>query len=495
MLSHPCRLGLLTAASCCALAAAEPVSAARFGADFLSGRASVLIIGDSTNNPRGAGNFVPYYEAILRELPVGTPVCGFRVSGSTGNTAVNHYVRFAGGSTGQMVEGGIRPKTPSAPVTGSAYAPPGYRNQFQIVPGGSLPSTRFIAMGMTNFDEISPAAVRAWAGEDVTIRTPFVVSPDGTTLPRLSMRLLSDHEGLAGNAVHAFSAAPLRDLDLPRTHWGLHAVDAEFASPQTTRIGVQFGGDSDADDADEGGRVVSWCDHIVFSPAYRGTDRGLYLDSVSIGGFSAFDHAATLGTESLAAYMKMAPRPANWVMVWLGQNTEIDEWNGSMLPAFAERIEAIADTAIAAAAHAGQPEPSVVLVVPPLASGSHPARRFTAMGEACADLAHARGWEVVDLHAWVGSSLRDVDEAFTGDGVHPSLPGATHVARVLLDGLACSRADFDGDGRRTAYDLIGFVSAFASSAPGADLTGDGVVNVFDLIAFLDEYARDCPAWD
>jgi len=72
---------------------------AQFARDMFASRASVLILGDSTNNPRGNPNFGPYYEGFIEALPDEIDLCGFRMSGSTGNTGLNQYLKLLVGST------------------------------------------------------------------------------------------------------------------------------------------------------------------------------------------------------------------------------------------------------------------------------------------------------------------------------------------------------------------------------------------------------------
>jgi len=62
--------------ACAPLAGAQvELMNANFARDVYASRASILIIGDSTNNPRGSGTYVPYYEAIIQALPEGILIC------------------------------------------------------------------------------------------------------------------------------------------------------------------------------------------------------------------------------------------------------------------------------------------------------------------------------------------------------------------------------------------------------------------------------------
>ncbi len=231
-----------------------------FARDLYASRASVLIIGDSTNNSEGAGAFVPYYEGLIQALPDEIEVCGFRTSGSTGNTGVNHYVSFVGGTTSQMVDNHIAQRTEEFPVGSTAYAPPGIRNEFTLLPGGHLFSySRFAAIGYTNLGGILPRA-DGWALDStLVVRTPFYTAPGGTMIERFSVFPLIDRDGSAGDQVYDFERGVQTDVEIDQATLGMRHIDVVFHQPQTSRIGVMFAGDLDTSDDDEPGaftRVV-----------------------------------------------------------------------------------------------------------------------------------------------------------------------------------------------------------------------------------------------
>ncbi|MGD1916108.1 MAG: GC-type dockerin domain-anchored protein [Phycisphaerales bacterium] len=68
-------------------------------------------------------------------------------------------------------------------------------------------------------------------------------------------------------------------------------------------------------------------------------------------------------------------------------------------------------------------------------------------------------------------------------------------ALVLIDSLeirvACD-ADFDDDGRLSAFDFLAFFNAFEADDPTADFDGDGALTVFDFLLFQNAFDAGCP---
>lgn len=463
-----------------------------FARDVLSGRASILIVGDSTNNPSGAGIFVPYYESLLRRLPTSVPVSGFRISGSPGGLAVGGYVNFVGGSTAAMVGGALGTHDPTIAVSDQTnYVPPGVRNDFTVLPGASLPSGgRFVSLTVEDLSEICPAGVLQWPGRDLVIRTPIVVGPgDAEMLQTFDMQTLTDFDGVPGG----FDASPPETIETTSVDWGLRGIDIVYKQVPSLRFGLRMGGDHDPDDGDEGGRTFSWLHHTLFDQQAALSDRGLYLDSISVGGFSASTHASTLQQQSLRDYVALSPRTPNWIVVWLGQNMTPDEWNGSLRPIFFERLQQITDLAIDAALAADPDrEVRVAIVVPPQVSGVYPSVRFTAMQQQAAVFAADRGWAFLDLFGTIGTALADIDPSYSTSGIHPRLGGSEFVADVWYEVLECARADMNGDGLRNFFDVSDYLAAFGSSDLEADFDGDRDLDFFDISAFLAAFSAVCP---
>jgi len=467
---------------------------ANFARDVYASRASILIIGDSTNNPRGSGTYVPYYEAIIQALPEDIDLCGFRVSGSAGNTGVNGYIRFNGGSVSQMVGGRVSQRAPDVPVHGSDIAPPGYRNEFTMIDNGVLSSAgRFASVGLTNLDGVYSNADEWVSGTTIVLRTPFFVNDNATTLDSFSIIKLTDHDGTAGTNVGAFESGIHKYVPLDTDRTGLQAVDAQFINPQTTRIGVRFSGDVDTDDANEAGKTIAWTDHMLFDLDQAVQDHGFYLDSVSIGGYTPKDHMDSLDKGMLSEYLRVMPRQANTLIVWLGQNSELDEWTGVLHPVWTQRIESIVDTALQAAHDAGiSTPPTPILITPPGADVFYPDSRFTAMNAALGEIATRRGWGHIDLQTLLGNSLIKIGPDMLGPGPHPSQAGALLVVNKLYEHLDCLRAEYTGDHVRDFFDVSAFLDLFTKGDNQADLTGDGVFDFFDVSAFLDAFNAACP---
>ncbi|PCI06916.1 hypothetical protein COB72_11215 [bacterium] len=467
---------------------------ARFARDVYASRASILIIGDSTNNPRGAGAFVPYYEGFIQTLPEEIELCGFRVSGSTGNTGVNNYIKFGGGANSQMEGNTVFQRSEGIPVGNTGHSPPGYRNEFTIIDGGVMPSAgRFASIGFVNLEGIYPYADQWIQDATLVIRTPFFTTPDDTMLTEFSMALLNDHAQVAGLNVYAFSEESVQDIVLTKNQFGLEFVDAIFDQPLTSRIGVRFAGDLDTDDANESGKRSAWADNILFDQSRAMLDTGIYWDSISIGGYTARDHAESLDPLILDDYFAMAPRQFRTILVWLGQNALMDEWNGIVQPVWIERIEAIADLAIQAAIDSGASYiPVPILITSPMADGDYPSVRFSAMSVALEEIANRRGWGHIDIHALVGSSLTSIDASFDGPGPHPSQAASLYLGELFYNHLNCLRAEFTGDELLNFFDISAFLTLFVDQDPDADFNGDGVHNFFDISAFLTAFSADCP---
>ncbi len=487
------------AGACTPLAGAQvELVNANFARDVYASRASILIIGDSTNNPRGAGIFVPYYEAMIQSLPEGIELCGFRVSGSTGNVAVNNYIRSSGGSTSQMVRGGLSEYSPDVLIHGVNTSLPGYRNEFTVIENGGLsPAGRFASVGLTNLSGIYTRADEWMNGATMVLRTPFFVHDSAPMLSSFSMLRLTDHARDAGKSVAAFVSGGHEHVQLDKDRVGLQPVDAVFVNPETTRIGVRFSGDTDTDDADESGKTLAWADHSLFNRDLAFQDRGFYLDSISIGGYTAKDHAESLGEQMLSEYLGLFPRPCNTLIVWLGQNSEDDEWTGAIQPVWSQRIESIVDTAINAASIATNgagdiTPPTPILITPPGANVDYPNNRFTAMSAALEAIAQRRGWGHIDLQTILGNSLVHIDRGHVGTGQHPTQSGALFVTNKFYAHLDCLRAEYTGDHVRDFFDVSAFLDLFTKGDNEADLTGDGVFDFFDVSAFLDAFNATCP---
>jgi len=75
-----------------------------------------------------------------------------------------------------------------------------------------------------------------------------------------------------------------------------------------------------------------------------------------------------------------------------------------------------------------------------------------------------------------------------------SFPSAAD--RVVLAGLVgsagCDVADFNADGDVNFFDVLDYLSAFASMDDSADINGDGIFDFFDVSAFLAAFAAGCP---
>lgn len=463
-----------------------------FARDVYASRTSLLIIGDSTNNPRGADAFVPYFEGLIMELPEDIKLCGMRISGSTGNTGVNRYTSFSGGQTSQLQDGGVKTANPTVDPYGETVAPPGPRNEFVIVEGGALlKSGRVASIGVTNLGGLYPYASEWAYGSTLVLRTSFMTSERGVMLNTFSLVKLSDHDESAGFNTWQFDEEESFDVQLSSTKTGLEQVDLEFPDVPSPRVGILLRGDSDDNDEDESGKDLTWCDHVLFNKDLADEDRGLYFDSISIGGFTARDHTENLDDVLLDDYLRQAPRDINTVIVWLGQNAELDEWNGEIHSVWTDRIELLADKAIAAAKVNGSATPKIVLCTPPNANGIYPSQRFTAMNSELSGLAEKRGWAHLDLQTLIGQSLISIDPDFIGTGPHPSESGARYVSDLFYQHLDCIRTDYNGDGSKDFFDVSIFLEHYLNQNEEADLNGDRVFDFFDVSDFLTSFAQQC----
>lgn len=288
----------------------------------------------------------------------------------------------------------------------------------------------------------------------------------------------------------------LTHIDLASDVWSLRPVDVEFSGselmPDALDFGLRMTGDLDTDDADESGKTLAWCDHMVFSKEMSEEDRGLVFDSISIGGYSAFDHVLSLDRDSLRDYMSVMPRVPTWVVVWLGQNMSIDEWGVGLNQVYIDRIETIADRALEAAEWTSPGrQVGVVVVIPPQVSGGYPWARFDQIRDAMVTLATRRGWGVVDLLGEVGGALTGLNPGFSPDGIHPSIEGSEHVADIFYDRLGCWSADLNGDQTLNFFDVARFIDWFRTGDARADMDGAAGINFFDLAEYLTRFNEAC----
>lgn len=464
----------------------------QFARELWASKTSAIIIGDSTNYPRGAGQFVPYYEGFLLELPDRIRLCGFRISASTGNIGFARYVSFAGGQADVLVGGQVSSSDHATVVPGFTVSPPGPRNVITIADGSSLRENgRFASVGLTNLPGLLRNA-ESWVQDStVVIRTSFVTSDHENQLQSIAIAPLSDHDGSAGLLTSQFDIGEHHDTIFMGSSIGLQQIDVEFENPKSSRVGILLTGDSDQFDDDESGRSLAWCDHVLFNKQMAIEDQGLYIDSVSIGGFTAQDHSENIDLHLLDDYLRQAPRDINAVVIWLGQNAELDEWTGVIQPVWAERIENIANIALEAANNNGIETPQIVLCTPPNANIEYPSNRFIAMNGALRELAAERGWAHFDLQSMVGNSLFEIDPGHLGPGPHPSESGSRLVTSMFYAHLDCIRTDYNGDGSKDFFDVSIFLDHYINQSDDADLNGDGFLNFFDVSDFLNSFALQC----
>lgn len=469
----------------------EPQDVAR---QIMSGRASILIVGDSTNNPEGAGSFVPYYEGLLRRLPSSVELCGFRTSATLGRTALNGYVLVSGGTSSQMQGGTVYLRTPQSSVAFGPFVPPGYRNEFRLNTGGSLLSyARFVSAAFNNLNALLTNHPGWGVGEDLTLRTRFVTGPSELMVDQISAVPLTS--GPAVGQVFTPGQAFETVLAAPGRAWGIGSVDVRFPEVVSNRVGVEFRGDASNNDvSEESARSVAWCGHLLFDEGRAASGRGLFLDSIAIGGFSARDFEQTLSVDSLAMYLAQSPRPVSLIIVWLGQNMEQDEWTGVLQPAWSQRIEAIADRAIAASIQAGATEaPAVLVVTPPQVTGESPYPPFVAVGGVLDILADRRSWSHLNMFGMLGSSLEQINAGYPADGAHPSLAGSEFVADRFYQQMACLSSDLNDDGERNFIDILEFLARFGAADPVTDFNGDNRTDFLDVIRFIELFQVPCIA--
>lgn len=283
------------------------------------------------------------------------------------------------------------------------------------------------------------------------------------------------------------------DVSFDTDRVGFQHVDAVLENVESTRIGVRFSGDTDTDDLNESDKFVTWCSHVLFKQSEAELNHGFYFDSISIGGFTVRDHFETLDPELLDDYFLITPRPYSAVFIWLGQNSKLDEWNGTLSDLWGERVEAIGDEVIQAAIDAGYNDlPVPILITPPQSAGSFPSDRFTAMNTELGEIAARRGWGHLDIQTLMGDSLDSIDPGLLADSVHPSQSGSIFVADKIYNYFDCLRAEFSGDDTRNFFDVSAFLMLYNSNDPQADMNGDGALNFFDVSAFLTAFNADCP---
>ncbi len=78
------------------------------------------------------------------------------------------------------------------------------------------------------------------------------------------------------------------------------------------------------------------------------------------------------------------------------------------------------------------------------------------------------------------------------DRYHLAEPGYENLAQREIDALLRCPADFDESGALDVGDFIAFQTAFAIAAPQSDVNDDGALNVGDFIAYQTLFALGCP---
>jgi hypothetical protein len=323
----------------------------------------------------------------------------------------------------------------------------------------------------------------------MVIRTPVVVGPSGSgMLGSVGVQSLTDFDSTLG----VFETGPMLTAELSADSWGLMPIDIVFDQVPVLRFGVRLGGDADSDDASEGGLTFAWCHQSLYDIERSADDEGFYLDSISVGGFTASSHTSTLQESSLVDYIGVSGRTPNWIVLWLGQNMATDEWNGTLQPAYFDRLEQIADLTTNAILQVNpQREVRVAIVVPPQVSGDFPWIRFSLLRDQAEQFASDRGWAVIDMFGIVGNSLAAIDPSFATSGIHPRLGGSEYVADAWYASMTCWRIDMNGDGVLNFFDVADYLSLFQAGAEKADLNGDRLVNFFDIAEFIQGFSLDC----
>lgn len=74
------------------------------------------------------------------------------------------------------------------------------------------------------------------------------------------------------------------------------------------------------------------------------------------------------------------------------------------------------------------------------------------------------------------------------------LSSGRSLGNFIADGFFARRcrADLDGDGALTLFDVLAFQNAYAAGAGMADFTSDGELSVADYLRFIDNFTAGCP---
>ena len=234
---------------------------------------------------------------------------------------------------------------------------------------------------------------------------------------------------------------------------------------------------------------------------YRGDVAGFQFDSVSIGGWTAADQLDPVkcSDQQLVSYLA-ATRSPNLVMIWIGQNMTVDEYN---IPGvWRSHVQGLIDRYRKATVAAGAVNPMFLLVAPYRANDIE--TRFDWMAEDLHTLSVINpNTGYINLCALAGTYKQMARNGYFRDGLHPSELGAVVFAKLLWQQIENAAAqayigDVNEDGAVNTGDLAALLGQFGKRPDmrggGADLNRDGVVDTRDLAIVLGQYGAKCHGW-
>ncbi len=434
------------------------------GRRFITGDIAITILGDSTNNPNQGITFVPDHYGILARRT--DDICGFGIGTTTGGARFggNAFVAVAGGGNSNYVgdvQMSVLPPTISA-TSRADRVPLGDHADWKVkkISEGDTIDGDISNFGPTyridikNLAGLFPARGDWLAGGWGRIRIPFLRHPEGVPgcVGELNLQTFEDFND---DGVYSV-ALTNRNVQIAGSETGLIAFDSDVGGTGVTpsgRIRLEVRARSPNGSGNYAGKSILFGSPIVYNA--DAVDRGFYLDTLSIGGWTVALHWANTTQQQLHDWRSIQPRPAQYLWIYLGQNDILIDaaWEARFIE-LGERAEGAGFIP--------------VMVVPPSVS-EFATGKAIQMREVFGRLRASKGWPVLDIDAKLGRRLSG-PELF--DQIHRTMTGALVIADTI-------RA---------------IMQEYADREPESfgDTNADSAVNFADLTAVLSNWGAVCP---
>lgn len=396
---------------------------------------SILIVGDSITS-KEAGAYISLYPIMLNALPSGTPMIGLGLPISVGNSAV--ITKNGTGLIGRLDE--WENNTPDDPMSKTLdYTVAGHRTgdgPVKVGSGGLLSYGSLHALGIHSMSDMSPAGEDWIAGQaSIKMRMNFVRGQTANDwLQYVLLRTCSDFDSSQGANVNGWAGTNIGDVEIAGATDGVTSIEVTHTEPTNYRVGIQTRGPITGGGAASEGLALCLASAYVYDPDEVANPDAYFVDTISVGGWSAEDFAGTLSAKTYQVHFEGMPVAPGSVLIYLGQNTGNNEWNGTVWSeTFVTRIETIIGHIRTGASNAGIDEPRIVLVIPQQMDGTYVGSKFDKLRDTYATIAADNGCKVMDMYEAVGGVVGTIDAGYLADAVHPSRDGAEFINSFFWD--------------------------------------------------------------